>query len=331
MLSAPVRKPVDITICIATFKRRQLLTKLLARLSQLEFRMLPAPAIKVVVVDNDADRSGEEVCAEAKLPWDLKYLVEPRRGIAVVRNRAVREAGNPHFVAFLDDDEIPSSLWLDELLDTQEQFDADVVAGPVFADFASDVPQWIASGEFFKRESHATGHLMDKCSSNNVLIRREVFDRVPSFNEDFELTGADDTEFFLRVRRSGFRIVWANDAVVYEDISMSRANFSWLMRRSYRLGNSWSLCELSVDGGIRTASLRFLKALARMAQGAGAVVISPFFGKARFVRALQTIWHGVGELTGLAGHRYQEYRHAGKDSVAHIDKISTRPYRDATP
>jgi succinoglycan biosynthesis protein ExoM len=331
MPSAPIRKAVAITICIATFRRRQLLSKLLARLSLLEFRMLPAPTIKVVVVDNDAERSGEGVCAEAQLPWDLKYVVEPRRGIAIVRNRAVREAGNPHFVAFLDDDEIPSSLWLDELLDTQEQFDADVVAGPVFADFAADVPQWIANGEFFKRETHATGHLMDKCSSNNVLIRREVFDSVPSFNEDFELTGADDTEFFLRVRRAGFRIVWANDAIVYEDISTSRANFAWLMRRSYRLGNSWSLCELSVDGSIRTASIRFFKALARIAQGAAALVVSPFFGRARFVRALQTIWHGVGELTGLAGHRYQEYRHAGKDSVAHIGKVSARPYHDVTP
>src|ERR1700752_2303873 len=83
--------PVQVAICIGTFKRRDLLRKLLSGLSDLAFRKMPAPEISVVVVDNDSARSAEDVVAAAQLPWAKKYVVEPRRGIACVRNRAVFE------------------------------------------------------------------------------------------------------------------------------------------------------------------------------------------------------------------------------------------------
>jgi succinoglycan biosynthesis protein ExoM len=302
---------VQVAICIGTFKRRELLRKLLAGLSNLAFRKMPAPEIKVIVVDNDASRTGEYACAETPLPWPKKYVVEPRRGIAVVRNRAVLEAGNADFIAFLDDDEVPTAFWLDELLWTYAKFEADVVAGPVFTDFAADVPKWVLAGKFFARPAFQTGCSMDKCSTNNVLIRREVFDQVPSFNEQFELTGADDTEFFMRVRRAGFKIVWANDAIVHEAISKTRANFGWLLRRAYRLGNSWSLCESSLDGRFVTRVARAAKAFAWMARGLAQLALSAFQGKTAVVWALRTICYGAGQLSGLAGHKYQEYRTAG--------------------
>jgi len=311
---------VQVTICIGTFKRRELLRKLLIGVSKLVFSKVPIPEITVIVVDNDISQTAAEVCAEVQLPWLTKYVLQPRRGIATVRNTAVLAAGNVDFIAFLDDDEIPTPFWLDELLWTQSQFEADVVAGPVLTDFAPDVPRWVTSGKFFDRATFPTGHSMDKCSTNNVLIRREVFSVVPSFNEDLELTGADDTHFFMRVQRAGYKIVWARDAVVYESISKTRANFGWLLRRGYRLGNSWSLCELSLDRTFNTRIIRTLKGFGWIAKGLALGIASPFQGRTAIVWALRTICYGAGQLSGLTGHKYQEYRAAGMDSA---DKIAT--------
>jgi succinoglycan biosynthesis protein ExoM len=309
---------VQVAICIGTFKRHDLLRKLLIGVSELAFRKIPVPDITVIVVDNDSSRTGEEVCAAAQLPWLRKYVVEPRRGIACVRNRAVLEAGDVDFVAFLDDDEVPTPFWLDELLWAQARFEADVVAGPVLTEFAPDVPSWVTSGKFFDRVTFPTGHSMDKCSTNNVLIRREVFAIVPSFNEDLELTGADDTHFFMRVNRAGYKIVWASDAIVHEAISSKRGNFGWLLRRGYRLGNSWSLCELSLDLRFRVRVVRALKAFGWIAKGFALGLASLFQGKTAAVWALRTVWYGAGQLSGLTGHKYQEYRSAGTDSVEKV-------------
>jgi GT2 family glycosyltransferase len=322
MREQPRSNNVRVAICIGTFKRPALLRKLLTGISQLAFRKVSVPEIAVIVVDNDSSRTAEHTCGEIPLPWSKKYVVEPRRGIARVRNTAVAEACNVQFIAFLDDDEVPDPFWLDELLSTQLQFEADVVAGPVLTDFSSDVPGWVRSGRFFDRATFPTGHSMDKCSTNNVLIRREVFDGVPSFNEEFELTGADDTHFFMRVNRAGYRIVWARDAVVHEAISKTRANFAWLLQRGYRLGNSWSLCELSLDRRFHARVTRGAKAFAWTAKGLALLPLSLFQGKTAMVWALRTICYGAGQLSGLAGHKYQEYRSAGMDPIEKVPRLS---------
>jgi succinoglycan biosynthesis protein ExoM len=241
--------------------------------------------------------------------------VEPRRNMASIRNRAVFESGNPDFVALLDDDEVPTPRWLDELLSTCAQFQADVVSGPVTPVFSSDAPYWITSGGFFDRPRFETGHLMDKCSTNNVLVRREVFARAQHFEETMQLTGVEDTHFFMRVKQAGHKIVWANEALVFESIPSARANLRWILARGYRLGNTWVLCELSLDKRFSTRVLRALKAAAWIARGLATVAISPFTGKAGAVHGLRTVLYGVGEITALAGQKYQEYKSAGADAA----------------
>jgi hypothetical protein len=42
---------------------------------------------------------------------------------------------------------------------------------------------------------------------------------------------------------------------------------------------------------------------------------APFTGKAGAVRGLRTALYGVGEITALAGQKYQEYKSAGMEPV----------------
>ncbi len=302
-----------VAICITTYCRREMLAELLVGLSNLVFRKLPAPEINVIVVDNDPERSAEGICAVASLPWPLKYAPESRRGIAQARNRAIRESEDADFVAFIDDDEYPSSSWLDELLATQVQFGADVVSGPVLPDYDRNVPQWVRAGMFFARTIHHSGQSLDKCASGNVLIRKSLFATVSAFDEEFALTGGEDTQFFLRVCQAGFSIIGSSRAVVHESVSRARGNLPWILKRAYQSGNSWVLCEKSVDPKISTRVVRLFKAAGWIARGVFSTPISLFRGTAAMAQSLQTITVGIGMLAGLAGHRYQPYRSATTD------------------
>jgi hypothetical protein len=94
-----------------------------------------------------------------------------------------------------------------------------------------------------------------------------------------------------------------------------RANLRWLLARGYRLGNTWVLCELSLDRRWRTRALRAVKACAWVARGLATAATAPFTGKAGAVRGLRTALYGVGEITALAGQKYQEYKSAGMEPV----------------
>ena len=297
-----------IAICIGTYKRPELLRALLLGISHLIFCKEPPPQIEIIVVDNDHLRTAEPICASVTLSWPLRYFVEQRRGIAHVRNRAVQEAGAVDSIAFLDDDEVPTPHWLDELLFAQRRFHADVVAGPVLPQFAPGAPAWVSTSRLFHRPAFSTGQSLQICSTNNALVRSAVFLRVPAFDICFNLSGGEDTHFFLRVRKAGHSIVWSQEAIVSESIPRERANFPWLLRRGYQCGNTWSFCELSLDDRLRTRALRFLKASGHVANGLASTAVSVFAGKAALARSLQTVCLGLGMLTGLAGHKFLAYQ-----------------------
>ena len=84
---------MTVAICVATYARCEGLRQLLESLAALQLDE-PAPALRVVVVDNDAAASARAAVEGLKgFPWPCEYVVEPQRGISAARNAAVRAAG----------------------------------------------------------------------------------------------------------------------------------------------------------------------------------------------------------------------------------------------
>ena len=307
-----------VAICVATYRRAELLRDLLTSLARLSFEKVCTPHIEVIVVVNDISRTAVSVCDMHEFPWTIRYVCEPKRGIACARNRAIAESSDAGFLAFIDDDETPGTRWLDELLWTQSQFQADVVSGPLLPAYVGNVPQWIRDGGFFRRPIFRTGDIVKLCSAGNVLIRSAVLAKVPSFDEQFNLTGGEDSHFFLRVRACGFRMVFSGDAVVYEPITEKRANVSWLLRRGFQSGNCWALCERDLKP--QASATRGFKGIAHMCRGLLRVPASLWFGRAAVVRDLQELCAGAGMLAGVFGHRFRPYLEAGVGRIERANK-----------
>jgi glycosyltransferase involved in cell wall biosynthesis len=299
---------MKVAICIATFRRPKLLRQLLEGLGGLTFIHLPEPDVRVIIVDNDSDGSAETIARTTLKRWPVTYSIETKRGIAQVRNCALRQRADADFVAFIDDDECPDSRWLEELLSAVNRFDAEVVWGPVVPNFAEDVPRWIQRSDFFDPVDLASGSVLEWCATNNTLVSSEVLEHITTFDEGFQLSGADDYHFFRRVFRSGFKIVWSREALVSETIARDRANVPWLVRRAYRGGNCAALVEVSLDGRMSTRLKRCFKAFVRIAQGICETFLVPFRGKAQLTQSLRRMSLGAGMLTGLAGVKYQAYK-----------------------
>lgn len=148
-----------ISIGIITYLRPAGLERLLRSLNALTFEY-PPPELDVVVVDNDPNASARAVCERFRPAsrWPLTYVTEPRRGIPQARNRVVQEAADANFIAFIDDDEVPTPDWLNRLLHAQRTYSADVVSGPVLPVFPDEGMHWMARSGFFDRPRYPTGH-----------------------------------------------------------------------------------------------------------------------------------------------------------------------------
>jgi GT2 family glycosyltransferase len=102
----------DVSMVVPTCGRLELLRRTLDALACLNRRPR-----EIVVVDNAPTRPGTaEVvaeCAATGLP--VRYVVEPRPGVAYARNRGLTEAVGD-LVAFVDDDVVVDRHWLDAVV-----------------------------------------------------------------------------------------------------------------------------------------------------------------------------------------------------------------------
>ena len=227
-----------IDVCICTFRRPQLLQKLLLELAAIETK--GRFHYSITIADNDRNESARDVVQSlaAKVPVTISYCVEPVQNIALARNRILQH-GNGDFIALIDDDELPSKTWLCALFSTYEKTQADGVLGPVLPYFPDDVPDWFKkSGIYDFRKRHPTGSKLHwgECRTGNALIRRQVFESLPGpFREEFG-TGGEDQDFFRRAVEQGCEFVWCDEAVVHEIIQPSRYDRRVLLSRALLRG-----------------------------------------------------------------------------------------------
>ena len=138
----------------------------------------------------------------------------------------------------IDDDEIASPDWLEQLVRTAAATGAEIVGGPVFPEFDDERKRGLRRHPAFAPAYDASGPVPVIYGCGNCLIRRSVFTRLgmPAFDLRFNFLGGGDTDFFYRCRRLGMRFHWVAEAAISETVPPSRTSLKWLVMRGLRIG-----------------------------------------------------------------------------------------------
>jgi succinoglycan biosynthesis protein ExoM len=283
-----------ITVCICTFLRLEMLTNLLQDLAQQETGDLFTYSI--IIVDNDQQRSASSVVTEFAATHSVptKYLVEPKRNIALARNLAI-ESATGDFVVFIDDDESPIQRWLLTLYEACVKFNADGALGPVHPRFDETPPAWFVTGRFSERPTYPTGFVIDwrKGRTGNTLLKREVFNGIKEpFRPEFR-TG-EDQDFFRRVIEKGYTFIWCNEAVAYELVPPLRWNRVFMLKRALLRGYS-SLAHPTFSARDVVTSLIAAPAYIL------ALPLALIIGQGKFMSILVRLFDHLGRLLGCVG------------------------------
>jgi GT2 family glycosyltransferase len=240
-MSPSLDPTIGIVVCIPCFRRpehlRHTLQSLVDQRTDRRFA--------VVMVENDASACGSvpvasEFLREGKFPG--LCVVEPRQGNCHAINAAFETAraiflDATHFL-MIDDDEIASPDWLEQMASAAEATGADVVGGPVLQRFDDEAKRGLQRHPAFRPAYDASGPVPIIYGCGNCLIRRPVFDKLgsPPFDLRFNFLGGGDVDFFTRCRRSGMKFHWVAEAVIVETVPDNRTNPSWVALRGLRIG-----------------------------------------------------------------------------------------------
>jgi glycosyltransferase involved in cell wall biosynthesis len=298
-----------ISVAVITFKRPQGLQKLLTELEKQEHHPARPYELTALVVDNDPGCSARQVADKfSNSPaFKLIYVNETRQGIPIARNAALDTVPLQHdFMCFIDDDEWPSPHWIDAFLELRSRADADCFYGPVSPCFPERRPEWFVKSGFFAEWKFPDAGQLGFAASNNVMMSMPfVRENKLRFDNRMRFTGGSDYLFFRQAVERRMVVRWAQRALIYEDIPLGRMTWQWVIKRHYRLGNTFSVSELIIgrkSGLVR----RFFIGGARIGLGVvmlPALIVSPAWG----MRAIGHVVRGTGMLVGLMGHKHEEY------------------------
>jgi len=226
-----------ICICICTYKRPDLLRRLLPKLEEQETEGLFDYSI--VIVDNDAAESAQQTVESfaRSSRISISYYVEPEQNIALARNKAVKNAIGD-FIAFIDDDEVPPKKWLLTLYKACCKSGAAGILGPVVPQYEVEPPRWVVEGKFYERPSHNTGEVLHwkNTRTGNVMLKKKIFKSGTNlFRREFG-SGGEDRDFFRRMIDKGFHFVWCEEAPVFEAVTAERCKRLFMLRRALLRG-----------------------------------------------------------------------------------------------
>lgn len=228
-----------VSVCMCTYKRAHL-SKTLESVANL---VLPLNvAVEVIVVDNDELKSGLTIVSKSQTnyPHKLIYCYEPMKNISAARNAYLTEAKG-EWIASLDDDEVADQYWLQHLLNAANEFNADVVFGKVKSLYPKGAPSWIIEGGFFERKLGETGTQVSSGGAGSTLIKGSVLAETNyKFDLSFGLTGGEDAQLFYRLYSKGFKLVVCREAFISELVEQNRLNSKYLLKRAYRIGQTYS-------------------------------------------------------------------------------------------
>jgi glycosyltransferase involved in cell wall biosynthesis len=216
-------------------------------------------ADELLVVD-DGSRDAAAVAAAARATGARLVRQEPA-GVATARNTGVAHASG-ELLLFTDDDCIPTARWA-AALSARLHAGADVVAGPVFAgrDRALDTAWQLISDVLVEDRAYLLG--------GNFGGRAAALAALP-FDARFDGVGAEDRDWWVRVRQHGLRVEYVPDAGVDHRPDLGLMRFA---RKQVRYGRGAYRFRARHAGG-RAAPPAFYRALVREAARRGPAVVA---------------------------------------------------------
>jgi len=301
---------IKFSVCIATYKRPDLLKKLIdSLLLQKNINILE---VEILIVDNDSEGSAEKVFKGffGNVNCELSYDIQPEKNISLTRNLAVQKVKG-EYIFFIDDDEFANENWMITHINNMKKYDADCAFGQVRSYFSENTPGWIKNCMVYHRNTNPSGEEPANMNTGNCIIKSELFlTKGYQFDPEYGITGGSDYQLFSNILNDGYKLISCYEAITYEYVSESRANVKWLIRRVARTGNNFSRTQIEQANGIKKIIVRIKEFSKGLIQSVIAIIISIIllWNPTKSLNWLLTAVSNISKPIAVLGIYFREYK-----------------------
>lgn len=220
---------MKVSAIIVNYNTKDILRECLENLSQVK-KALNTPELEVIVVDNASSDGSVQMVKDDF--HDVILIETENRGLAAGSNRGlVRATGD--YLLYLGTDAFPSAETIEGIVQYMEENrevgvataklvlrngESDMDAHRGFPTPWASVTHFSKLNRLFPRSKLFNryflgwhdldqAHEIDLCISHFMLVKREVFDKVGKWDEDFFVFG-EDVDLCYRVKKGGWKIMY---------------------------------------------------------------------------------------------------------------------------
>ena len=174
---------------------------------------------RLIVVDNASNPETVEYLESLKIRFKDKMVLvknEKNEGFVKAVNKGLT-LSDARFVCILNNDTVVTAGWLSEMV---KLFDADPSIGivnPSSNSLGQKLPRGVGIDEYAETMKSQSGRSSELPSALGfcMLVERFLFRQIGQLDELYGMGNYDDTDFSLRAKRAGVKIVRAYGSYVY--------------------------------------------------------------------------------------------------------------------
>lgn len=166
-------------------------------------------SFEIIVVD-DGSKDGTANLVK-KIP-NVKLISQPNSGPAAARNNGAKNASG-EILVFTDSDTVPHPNWLYELIKPFDSYQIMATTGTYSQiNTQSQLSTFIQREIELKHKSYGDFILFG--GTYNLAIRKELFEQIGGFNEEYKKASGEDTEICYKILSEGHKIKYVPTAIV---------------------------------------------------------------------------------------------------------------------
>lgn len=241
--------PYTFSVIIPTYNRAALLERCLDSLVRQTYQNF-----EVLVCDDGSSDHSREIVDKFEDKLHIKYLwAENWGGPARPRNRGIAEADG-EWICFLDSDDWWTPDKLASCLIYTDCYDL------IYHNLRGMSPK--GEGKELKLRQIDTSHFIDDLfthgnpiPNSSVVLRMSILEKIGAFNEDRELIGVEDADYWLRVSSVTHRIYYLNRCLGYYWVG---SNISYSPKQVERQKKIYNLYQAKISPKASENALLFL-------------------------------------------------------------------------
>ena len=241
---------MDVTVCICTHNRPGYLRDCLDGLCR---QTVPARLFDILVVDSASTSEAAVQMAHMvrEIP-NARLLTINRPGVSVARN-AGADAAHGTYIAYIDDDAVPASDWIDQILHAISERQTALIGGRILPHWEVPLPEWwpptlrgvLSIIEFEGEGEYRTSDLPAGLEpyGANMVVHLQTLRAIGGFGHNSGRVGKallsdEEVQLAWRLQAAGYSARYDSHIVVRHQIQPARLTPSWLLSRLYWQGIS---------------------------------------------------------------------------------------------